>query len=191
MTDSVEWPLNRPVSAHLTIHYRDGPNADRDGAQDGSDGEAERKVVRTVLNIDTEPMHGDAVSPLATPHSSRRSSGGSGCSPSPSHARSVSQSQATANQYGPCGFRPDFGNNHYVARRFSAPDMPPQFASSISATPFVRSSSYKDALATRADASDAAEAAEADHDTHDPNQRYHPRRNSIAVKFRKASYRKA
>lgn len=205
--DSLEWPLNRPVSAHLTIHYTDGPRDDagcgqdeprsqsqpqwqsqsqsqsqsrsqsqsQDQAQDGPD----HRVIRTVLNIDASSLRArsggeaeDVVldTPLGSPGSSRRSSG--------------SQAHGPDYQYGACCCRPDFGNNSYITRRFSEPQIP--HASDEDATvlpPFTRSSSYSSSAATNNDNEYLHMSC--------PNERYHRRRNSIAVKFHKASYRKS
>lgn len=50
----LKWPLNRPVSAHITIHYEeqnDGGQGHRDASQ-----HTNNKVVKTVLNIDADTI---------------------------------------------------------------------------------------------------------------------------------------
>lgn len=58
----LQWPSNRPVSAHITIHYQehdDDSGKDVEGFSDSGNANSNNKthkVVKTVLNIDTDSL---------------------------------------------------------------------------------------------------------------------------------------
>lgn len=217
-----EWPLNRPVSAHITIHYED------------SERERAGKVVKTVLNIDqgveagSEDLTGSlgryslqeaCRSPTASPRSSRR----------PSNANSVNMHdfyQCVHRQRGP-GSDSGTKGSYPAVRRFSEPRVPneglhPRHMHTQPAdSPFVRSKSCVAGMdpllaglaplttcepeqqtsgspsrksSSSSSASGSPSEASADHQCLDlscPCSRHHHRRNSVAVKFHKAMYKKA
>ncbi|QLQ81333.1 hypothetical protein HG537_0F00940 [Torulaspora globosa] len=125
------WALNRPVSAHITVHYEDGNRESGDGS----------KVVKTVLNIDT-----DEPSVLERSESSRSSMGSlrrysfgeaSGDEPGEGYgSRSSSRRASNANSLNISDFyqcvhrgngeqgSPKTAGGSPVARRYSEPRLP-------------------------------------------------------------------
>ncbi|CCE90055.1 uncharacterized protein TDEL_0A07230 [Torulaspora delbrueckii] len=217
MTEDTDkkWPLNRPVSAHITIHYEDDER------------ERAGKVVKTVLNIDqagendvASSLQGYSLeeackSPTASPRDSRR----------PSNANSMN-----VYDFYQCVHRQRDSErengSHSVGRRFSEPRIPnttnQQHPRHLHCTqeeaPIVRSMSLATGMdphlimlpplrKNRADErlssrtssrsssrSSSGSEPSAEHrclDLSCPCSRHHHRRNSVAVKFHKAMYKKA
>lgn len=236
------WALNRPVSAHITVHYEDGSRELGDG-----ESVAGSKVVKTVLNIDTDEP--GVVEPSGSSRSSmgslRRysfgeaSQGGLGegdVSPGSSRRASNANSLNISDFYQcvhrvdgePCS--PSTAGGSPVARRYSEPRLPHNHysrhhfqmhqhrGSCVSAasgnSPILRSVSCAadmdptimrlpplakprspqsgEAGAPLSPCSSSSSMAESQClDLSCTCTRHHHRRNSVAVKFNKALYKRA
>lgn len=223
-----KWALNRPVSAHITVHY-EGENQE---PVETAEHVAGSKVVKTVLNIDTEVPPVEAAneatnrSPVRSlkryslRETAGESDGDAGVSPASSRRVSNAHSLNVCDFY-QCVHREQ---DHPVARRYSEPRLPHNHthfqmhqhrsscASAVTAhSPILRSMSCAadmDPTIIRlppltkprsprtgeegSPTSSSSSLAEGHClDLSCPCTRHHHRRNSVAVKFNKALYKRA
>lgn len=235
-----KWALNRPVSAHITVHYEGENKETLESLESG-------KVVKTVLNIDADAPIGGENSRFGS-----RSSMGSlnryslreaaidqvaetGVSPAGSRRASNANSLSVYDFY-QCVHRTDGAgspsDDHTVARRFSEPRLPNNHhahhhfqmhrhqhrgssaSSDAARSPILRSMSCAadmdptliqlpplskprspgdgEAESPLSPCSSSSSVADSHClDLSCPCTRHHHRRNSVAVKFNKALYKRA